>query len=370
MRYLNRLMLLVAAGALAACAEQGTLEPQPDASFSVSGRGARQITVMTRNMYIGADVDPVLQALVLGDPAGVVAALQIALGQLERTDFATRIQGFADEIARNRPYVLGLQEVYNLDVYPAALGLPGDPIHLDFLNALQAALAARGLNYVVAGLSTLTDATLGGGAASLVDHDALLVDPAHVTLVGPAITKTFTYNLPLPPTSPVTVLRGYVVQQAMVEGVPTLLVNSHLESGNAPGLDQLRYAQAMELKAVVDGAPNVILTGDLNDLPGSPMYGVLAGAGLTDGWAAMRPGVAGFTCCHAPDLSNRLAGFDQRIDYVWTRGFNGPSGRVQGGISLTGANPSDLLPGAFGTVWPSDHAGLVATLLLPASVLR
>ena len=56
----------------------------------------------------------------------------------------------ADEIARQRPAVLGLQEGYVLDVIPAYLGLPGGPIHMDFLGALQAALAARGLTYTVA----------------------------------------------------------------------------------------------------------------------------------------------------------------------------------------------------------------------------
>jgi hypothetical protein len=100
------------------------------------------------------------------------------------------------------------------------------------------------------------------------------------------------------------------------------------------------------------------------------LYGVLADAGLTDVWAAMRPGVAGFSCCMLPDLSNRLPTLDQRIDYVWTRGFAGPSGKPLGQVTLTSDKPSGLLAGAFGSVWPSDHVGLVATLLLPASMLH
>ncbi len=363
---LSRFLPFLAAAALAACAD-GPAATAPDGlSFAAQGRGATQVTVMSRNLYIGADVDPVLTALVTG--GDVLGALQNALAELQRTDFATRVQALADEIARARPQVVGLQEVYELDIVPAFLGLPGGPIHLDFLGGLQAALAARGLTYAVAARNTLTDATLAGGAVHLVDHDVLLVDPARVTPIGAAIENVFAYNLPLPPGSPIAVLRGYVALPALVDGVPMLLVNSHLESGGSPGLDLLRAAQATELAVVTASAPSVILTGDLNDTPGTPMYGVLAGAGLTDLWAAMRPGVIGYTCCHAADLSNPLATFDQRIDYVWTKGLAGPSGGPQGRIGLTGALPSTRLDGTFGSIWPSDHAGVLATVLLPPAL--
>ncbi len=357
--------------ALAACADQSVLEPEAGLSPGVRGNGARQIVVMSRNMYIGADVDPVLQAIVSGDPSQMLAALQVALGQLQRTDFPTRVAAIADEIARARPHVVGLQEVYNLDVIPAYLGLPGGPVHMDFLGALQAALAAKGLNYVVAATNTLTDVTLAGGAVHLVDHDAMLVDPARVTLAGPGTGAVFQVNLGdfLPPGSP-DVIRGYVFAPALVEGVPTLLINTHLESGSDPMIGQIRYYQALELAAVAGQAPNVILTGDLNDVAGSAMYQVLAGAGLTDLWPAMRPGVAGFTCCQLADLSNHTSVLDERIDYVWTKGFTGPSGRVQGSMDIFGNTPSSLLDGALGPVWPSDHAGLTATLLLPAALAR
>jgi len=363
MRHLNRLMLFVAAAALAACADQGPLEPQSDASFSVSGRGARHITVMTRNMYIGADVDAAIAALFTPDPNDDLPAMMTALETLQRTDFAARVQAMAGEIAEHRPQVVGVQEAYELSV----TGL-GDPIQIDFLAALQWALGTRGLNYTLAGRNTTTDATVGVGGVTvhIIDHDALLVDADHVTLEGAPIERVFQANIG-EVVPGVSLLRGYVARQATVNGIPMLLVNSHPEAGNAPGLDQLRAAQAMELAAVVTGAPNVILTGDLNDLPGSLMYGVLAGAGLTDVWAAMRPGVAGFSCCHAPDLSNRLPRFDQRLDYVWTRGLEGPSGRVQGEITRTGMLPRDRVNGAFGLIWPSDHAGLVATFVLPPS---
>src|SRR5512143_2616919 len=84
MRPTYRLIPLLALAGLAACAERSTLDPQPDVAFGVRGNGAKQIAVMSRNMYIGADVDPVLQAIVGGNPADALAALQVALGQIQR----------------------------------------------------------------------------------------------------------------------------------------------------------------------------------------------------------------------------------------------------------------------------------------------
>ena len=374
MRHLNRLMLFVAAAAFAACSEDGVLEPQqPDASFSVSGRGARHVTVMTRNMYIGADVDAAMAALATPDQTDDLPAMMTALETLQRTDFAARVQAMADEIARNRPQVVGVQEAYKLSLTPELLGLPpGAPVEIDFLAALQWALGARGLNYTLAGKNTTTDATVGvgGGAVRIIDHDALLVDADRVTLEGQPVEKVFDVNLGEVATG-VSLLRGYVARQATVGGVPMLLVSSHFEAGKSADIVEIRRLQAAELAQYIGGAPRVVLLGDLNDVAGSPMYRVLARrAQLLDTWAAMRPRVEGLTCCHLPDLSNRRPNFYSRIDYVWTRGFDGPSGRVQGEITRTGMLPRERVNGAFGLIWPSDHAGLVATFVLPASVLR
>ena len=369
MRCLNRLMLFVAAGALAVCAKQGALEPQPGASFSVSGRGARQITVMTRNMYIGADVDAAMAALATPDPSDDLPAMITAIETLQRTDFAARVQAMAGEIARNRPQVVALQEAYELTVTPTMLGLPGDPIQIDFLAALQGVLGARGLHYTLVGRNTTTDVTVGGGAVHIIDHDALLVDADRVTLEGSPVARVFQANIG--EVAPgVSLLRGYVARQATVDGISTLLVTSHLESGADAQIAGLRAMQATELAQVIGAAPRVVLLGDLNGVAGSTMYQVLAGAQLVDTWAEMRPRVEGLTCCHAYDLSNRRPNFYERIDYVWTRGFNGPAGRVQGEITRTGMEPRDRVRGAFGLIWPSDHAGLVAMLRLPASVRR
>jgi hypothetical protein len=315
------------------------------------------------------DVDAAMAAIASPDPSDDLPAMMAALGMLQHTDFAARVQAMADEIARNRPQVVAVQEAYELSVIPALLGLPGDPIQIDFLAALQWALGTRGLNYVLAGRNTTTDGTAGGGAVRIIDHDALLVDAGHVTLEGDPIERVFQANIG--EVAPgVVLLRGYVARQATVDGIPMLLMTSHLESGQSPEIVGLRYYQALELAQVIGAAPRVVLLGDLNGVAGTAMYQVLADAQLVDTWPVLRPGAEGLTCCHSYDLSNQRPNFYERIDYVWTRGFSGPAGRVHGEITRTGMLPRERVNGAFGLIWPSDHAGLVATFVLPASVLR
>ena len=81
-------------------------------------------------------------------------------------------------------------------------------------------------------------------------------------------------------------------------------------------------------------------------------------------WREMRPGVTGNTCCHARDLSDPRSTFEERIDYVFAKGFGAPD-RLQGQVRIIGAGPGDRVPGPEHPIWISDHAGLLATLLTP-----
>jgi hypothetical protein len=101
--------------------------------------------------------------------------------------------------------------------------------------------------------------------------------------------------------------------------------------------------------------------GDLNDVPGSPMYQALLAGGYLDAWTGFRPRAAGLTCCHAPDLSNSVQQFDERIDYVFLR-LPRRHGDLSWRIRLIGDDLSDRISGPAGLIWPSDHAGLLLRL--------
>ena len=349
----TRSLLLVAALSLAAaCADESSSGPFGPPAEPASGAARSEIVVLTRNMYVGADVDAIIAALVTPDPADDQAALLAAITTLQATSYPARAAAIADEIARARPHVIGLQEVSKVDIALPPLGID---VHLDFLPTLIAELAERGLDYEVAARVRNIEAAPFPGV-SLVDEDALLVDRTRVEVHG-ADARRFTANIG--PVAPGVVLaRGWVSASVTVEGRTYTVASTHLESGGLPGLDQLRAAQASELAAALSGASPAIVVGDLNDVPGSLMYQVLAGAGFADAWSELRGAAIGYTCCHASDLSNRVQQFDERIDYVLVRDAAG----VRGSISRVGEVPADRFAGPTHQIWASDHAGLVARL--------
>jgi endonuclease/exonuclease/phosphatase family metal-dependent hydrolase len=343
-----------------ACGKDSPLAPSADASPAAAEAGVvPSVAVLTRNLYVGADVDAVIAALVSPSPEDDIPALTLAIQTLQHTDFTTRAGAIADEIARHRPHAVGLQEVSEIHIDLTPLNLP-IALNLDFLPVLQQALAARGLHYrVAATIKNIEAAPLPG--VSLVDFDALLVDADRVQVTD---HSSHTYSLNIGQVAPGVVLkRGWVSVLATVDGRPYQFASTHLESGNAAGLDQLRAVQASELAAALGTGTPTILMGDLNDQPGSPMYQALLGAGYTDLWTALRPGVKGFTCCHATDLSNQVAAFTQRIDYILARGLRSDGKPPQGSVAILGDQPSDRVMGPEGLIWPSDHAGLAADLL-------
>lgn len=357
MRPLPRLLVFTTFVLGVGCTDS-VLEPDaasdPEAAFHSGADPVHAVSVLNWNIYVGADLDAVIAALVSTQTDDDLPALLAAIDVLERTAFPVRAEAIADVIGRERPDIIGLQEVWTIDIDLSALGLPVD-IDLDFLMLLQAALAARGLVYDVAVQVTNTVAAPTPGILA-VDHDVILANPARV-----AITSTggqrFSVNLGVVAPG-VDIARGWVFATGSVGGQMITFMNTHLESGTA--FSTLRQVQAVELMAIVDGASPVIVMGDFNDAPGSSMYQVVTEAGFVDTWAALRPGVEGLTCCHDPDLSNKAATFDQRIDYIFTRGFGRGAKDVRGRIAIVGESSADRIPRRTRSLWPSDHAGLAA----------
>jgi hypothetical protein len=348
--------------AAAACSDPTSSEPAAIgiAGASAEQNGARRLVLMTQNLYIGADVDAVLLALLTPDPADDFPALLGAIQTLERTDFPSRAQALAAEIARVRPHAVGLQEVSTVEIVLPPFGLN---FQIDFLPILQQALADRGLDYDVAAQVQNIDASPAPGVRQ-VDYDVLLVDADRVT-VNSASGQNFAVNVgPFAPG--VSLIRGWVEANVTIGGEAYTIVSTHPEpdlGGNS--LEQLRAAQVGEIVASLGNAAPTVVMGDLNDAPGSLMYQILTNAGFTDVWAALRPGVVGFTCCHAGDLSDAVPEFDERVDYVFTRGFGHGNKEVLGQVTRFGLHPSDRVDGPLGKIWVSDHAGMVVTLLQP-----
>ena len=357
-------MLALLLGA-AACSEPTApeltvpTERRADAA-SADLTGLQPLVLMTQNLYVGADVDAVLLALVTPQTDDDLPALLAAIETLQRTDFPARAAALAAEIDRARPHAVGLQEVSTIGIVLPPLGLN---LQIDFLPILQQALASRGLNYQVADQVQNIDASPAPGVR-LIDSDVLLMDADRVT-VNSAFGQNFATNVG-PIADGVSLVRGWVAANVTIGGEAYTIASAHPEpdlGGNS--LAQLRAVQVGEIMTALGSAAPAVVMGDLNDVPGSLMHQVLTDAGFTDVWAALRPGVVGFTCCHAPDLSDQIADWDERIDYVFARGLGHGNGRVLGQVTRLGLRPSDRVDGPLGKIWVSDHAGLVVTLMVP-----
>jgi endonuclease/exonuclease/phosphatase family metal-dependent hydrolase len=331
--------------------------------------GAGTISVYTQNLYVGADVDAVIEAFGVSQEAAL-AALADAVATLHRTSFPTRAAAIVDEIARTRPDVVGLQEGSKIDVDLSPLGFPL-VAHEDFLATLKGALAARGLdNYAVVDTITNIQVSLLFGLVSLIDYDIMLANTDRVT-VGPTFKKIYDHNDGL--FNGINLIRGYIEAQVTVDGRDYVVVTTHTEGTDITPLVDYKQLHAQQMQEIVDRVnltdlPAIVM-GDLNDFSDSPMYQTMLDGGFTDAWRALRPGAVGNTCCHLSDLSDpnpNFGRFQQRIDYVFARGLGHANRSVNGRITRFGLNDSDRLTGPDGTIWPSDHAGLEATLLIPA----
>ena len=83
-------------------------------SFLVQPGPAANIKVMTQNQYIGAAIEHFLAA---SDPASFNAALVAALQTVSATKTPERMQALSNEITKEQPALVGLQEVVQLQVY-------------------------------------------------------------------------------------------------------------------------------------------------------------------------------------------------------------------------------------------------------------
>ena len=123
---MRRFLLVIPLIALAMACDRDPASPERTPSFNITSppAPARNITVMTQNLYVGADVDAVIQALQSPDPSVGLAALLFAIQTVGKTDYPARAAAIADEIARASPHAVGLQEVSQIDIDLTPIGVP------------------------------------------------------------------------------------------------------------------------------------------------------------------------------------------------------------------------------------------------------
>lgn len=353
-------------------------------------RFARPVKVMTQNLYIGADINRVLEIDSLADLPEVVAE---TFAIILATNFPERAEALADQVARFRPHIIGLQEAVEfLRQSPGDFSL-GNPMSatepvFDYLTILQNALLTRGLNYEVAAIVNNADLEVpivvgvdSGGMPLLddiraIDRDVILVRRGVETSRPVAQNYAVNLQVGLAGIAAVELTRGFAAVDAKIGGTTYRVVTTHLEERLAElELEQIQALQAAELigELATETLP-VILLGDLNssptDLPTQvavPPYQLFTVSGYADIWQSGPFGrhKPGLTCCQEEDLMNETSTFDRRIDHIFVRSGVEflPTQAVGPNISfVVGDRQKAKTPSGL---WPSDHAGVFARMRLP-----
>jgi endonuclease/exonuclease/phosphatase family metal-dependent hydrolase len=377
------LLPAVAAAMLLALLLPGLASAKKD-DHSDNGKG-KVVSVMTRNLYLGADLAPALQAKSLEE---FVAANGKVLRDVTTNDFPTRAKGLAQEILSQKPDLVGLQEVALWrtgppDLTPVFTGQPtATTVRYDYLAELLAELNKGPDRYEVVVVQpefdleapadenevagdgpnpAIANAEING---RLTMRDVILARRgAGVDTKNPQ-SGNFKALLPVEILGQkLTIKRGWTATDARVRGSGWFrFVNTHLEAFDPSFLvPSIRALQASELVAPggpATGSLPVVLVGDLNSdddtvsAGDQQAYRVLLEAGLVERSTSNPLG-----CCLNASLITEGGGgsvsdFDHQVDHVMT---NDPSG-----ITLERSEVTGLLP--VNGLWDSDHAGLFSAL--------
>ncbi len=329
-------------------------------------KGSGNLRVMTYNVDEGTDYLEIQQAT---NPFQFLVAVGQTIAQVRATNPPVRMQAVAKQIIAAGPALVSLQELDQWFLGPFTGACGPMTQEFDILQELMDALAAQGAHYQIAiqaqqyAFPPIPGIILPSTflCASVVNHVAILartdLDPSRFQWSNPQSAQ-YVHALQFPtPFGTLPVPRAWVSVDATFNGKAFRFIGTHLESVVA----SIREAQGGELRA---GPANtslpVIVAMDSNaqafPLPQDPTYMDFIAAGYNDAWTEIFPIVPGLTCCQAQFVNNAASQLYQRIDLILTLG----SIEAQN-IALFGADPSSKTPGGL---WPSDHAGVAAQLVV------
>lgn len=353
------------------------------------GNKGTAVRVMTRNLYLGADLTP---AIASKSTSEFIEANGEIVRQVEINNFPKRAKGLAKEILGKAPDLVGLQEVALWREAPPSLGpvLAGKPsatkVKYDYLQLLLHQLNKKKKRYKAVVVQPEFDFEApadangvpgdgpGGGTGILANAEVngrLTMRDVILARVGAGVqvknpqSGHFSHLLveKVAGATEVTVTRGWTSVDAKVRGSKRFhFVNTHLEAfDDAAEYPSIRAQQASEL--VAPGGPAtsrlpVILVGDLNSdvktevQPGDGQaYRVMKRAGFRER-ATDRPN----GCCIDSSLLNTgsVADMNHKVDHIMT---DAPKQVRLLKSAVTGRKMNHGL-------WDSDHAGLFSELKL------
>jgi endonuclease/exonuclease/phosphatase family metal-dependent hydrolase len=319
------------------------------ASAALAAKKTTKVTVMTRNLFLGADLIPLATA-----PQG--SAFEKAAGgllaEVKAGDPKARMRLVAREIVKAKPDLVGLQEVSIWRTGPKGSSKPARRVLVDYLKVIRRELKHRHAHYRVATKRlgfNVEGPTDRGVDVRLTLGDAVLVRKG--VKVRHARSGVFAHQLLIPTQQlgDVNTHRSWNSLDATVRGAHFRFVNAHLEAYST----DFRLQQAKELVAgPLDRRGTTVLAGDLNSGPtlqnpaDRPPYEAIAAAGL-------KPERTKRNSCCFDDVKG-AGKWDHNVDWIMARGK----------VRLVRSYVTGREHTRRG-IFPSDHGGVVSVLALP-----
>lgn len=381
-----------------------------------------RITVMSRNLYLGADVGVALELI-----PNFPKAAQFMWDQVKKTDFNARAPKLAREAAQDRPEIIGVQEatiwyckkdlfsqkveVFNfLDRFIAATKETGVGYSLataNGVNAFNPGYSIAAIPYVTKVRDPETFNPIFGqdtASCGFTIGDALLVRDDVKDSIIQVGNSEYDATYSIVPTL-MTIYRGYTWADFKVQGSVVRLITTHLESIWDENKIPNSALQAQQLVAdLKDAKMPIIIMGDFNadyrdprpasdpnpglqpvvsdtcPTPGGAKcnaYRTMVEAGFenaspdaknpryfTWGATALLNGPDKLRVKSAKEFGNQY-GFTDRLDYIFTKNvYATVSSKIIGNVWPDGSSIWDC---GTDKCFATDHAGVVATLELPRS---
>jgi endonuclease/exonuclease/phosphatase family metal-dependent hydrolase len=381
------------------------------APTSSANANPSQITVMTRNLYLGADVGVAMDLI-----PNLPAAAQFMWDQVKATNFNNRAPKLAAEVIAARPDVIGIQEA---TIWFCKKNLWSKRTEVfNFTQQFLAAIKKQGAEYVLATKNGKTALNTGYSIGAvpyltivndpetfqplfgqdkaacgfeIADALAVRADLADKVLAVGNSEYEATYTIV--PTI-MTIYRGYTWADLQIGNTPVRFVTTHLESLWDENKIPNAAKQAKQLIADLKNTKNpIVIMGDFNSDPRDPRikddpnaggqptasaacpggtsvcnaYLLMSEAGFKDvgpnaldpinntwGMNALLTGPDPVRLKYSQQMGN-FAGYSDRLDYIFVR-----NGAIPVASQLIGALPPNNLN--------SDHAGVVSLIRIDSQV--
>jgi endonuclease/exonuclease/phosphatase family metal-dependent hydrolase len=322
----------------------------------------QDLKVMTRNVYLGADLIPLAAA---PDQAAFETAAAQRFQTVQSNDFPARAKSLAAEIKKAKPDIIGVQEATiwrrGADGVKDGPATPATQVIYDSSKELQKALRSAGTPYrEVAGRNwfDFEAPTALNYDVRVTQRDVILVRKGSKAKVRKTFRGGFRDHFDPPtPVGTAQQLRGWVGVDGTLAKKKFRFVTTHLEAYSADIADKQMKQLLSSSGPLGSKKRQSILVGDFNSAPGSNPNERGASRDASAYYSAIEKGFHNglpkrATCCFAEDLHSTADKLETWIDHVLVR----PKVKVlKSGIVGTKQ---------VGGLYPSDHAGITATLRL------